>query len=242
MDASYLAKIADNPDLERVATASMLWITGLNPGLPAARVAGGNARGPFVAASFLSGTDALSVMPAPDWEWQRTAGSADIAGGFRRGMTFDDSRSAAGSAISRNGAWLQAVVVYEDLLDPRTRPAPPEALDSPAPTMRVASLVLERMGTGAAAAVVTVTDEGGTPLSGVQVTAVWALTLEPGAAAEESPPLSTCVTVSGGSCNLTFEDEPDEGGKRRLVITSLEDANAPFYAGDRVLPAPLAVD
>ena len=40
IDATYLADMADDEALEQVATGSVLWITGLNPGIPVDRLAG----------------------------------------------------------------------------------------------------------------------------------------------------------------------------------------------------------
>jgi hypothetical protein len=220
----------------------MLWITGLNTGIPSNRVAGAATASNLRAASFLFGLDADAVLPAPAWEWQRARPLADIAGGFRRALTFDDSTAAGSSSISRNGLWLQAIVMYEDLLHPSTRGATPEELAEQATGMRVASVVASDASAGATATI-TVVDADGSPLAGTLVSATWIGAKGTSQPPEEAILEDACRTVAGGSCSLTLEGDEIPGSLPvRLLITNLEHERHAFVPGEGVLPAPTVFD
>lgn len=243
IDATYLSRITEDPELEQVATGSMLWITGLNPGIPVERTPGPRGGGSSVeAASFLFGLDGRAVHPAPHWEWQRHQPLADVAGGFRRSFTYDDSTAAGSSSISRNGLWLQALVAYEDFIHPEARSRTPDEFEAPQVRMRVASFVASEQD-GIPTGVVTVVDANGTPLRDVRVSAVWISTPRPDQAVEEAIFADECVTVSGGSCVLSLDAEDrHREGPVRLLVTSLEHADLAFVAGPGVLPDPAVFD
>jgi hypothetical protein len=242
VDATYLAKMVDDPRLEQVATAHVLWIAGLNPGISVDRAPGDASASNVRAASFVYGLDAAAVMPAREWEWQRVRPSADIAGGFRRGLTFDDSLAAGGSSITRNGVWLQAIVAYEELIHVDLRPPTPEAPEPTAPTMRVASVAVGNSGE-VYTATITVVDSGGTPLEDTTVSVVWIGSQAEGLAPEETILVDSCTTVAGGSCSVSLDSADAPGSAPvRLSVTSLEHERHLFVPGDGVLPSPTEFD
>jgi len=235
IDAVYLASMTDDADLEQAATASILWIAGLNPGIPADRVAGASGDSPLEAASFVVGADGRYVQPWSLWEWQRARPFQTIAAGFRSGFTFDDSEAAAGTSIARDGAWLKAMVAYEDYLHPGRRSAPPEQPGLIASAMRVAATAASEQ-EEALTLLVTVIDPDGTPLAGVTATGVWAGALLPGAPPESAVRTTSCVTANGGSCALALDAADQLPRPITVSITNLEHRAHPY------VPTPGDVD
>ena len=243
VDAAQFARMLDDPRLEESATAHLLWVTGLNPGMPAERVPGSvRPASGIQAASFVVGVDSVAVMPAREWEWQRPEPAGDILAGFRRALTFDDSLTAGSSSITRNGLWLQSVVAYEELIHPRDRAPTLIEGEDEAATMRVASAVrtnaVDRF-----TVTVTIVDADGTPLSDAVVSAVWTGILQPGQSPENGILVDECETVAGGSCSLTLDEvDAPSGSPHTLLITGLEHSRNAFVPGSGVLPPPLVFD
>ncbi|MBI5287407.1 MAG: hypothetical protein HY873_00370 [Chloroflexi bacterium] len=235
VDAVYLASMTDDADLEESATASILWIAGLNPGIPADRVAGAGGESPLEAASFIVGADGRYVQPWSVWEWPRARPFQTTAAGFLRGFTFDDSESAAGTSIARDGAWLKAMVAYEDYLHAGRRSAAPEQPSPTAGGMRVAATVASEQAE-ALTLLVTVVDPDGTPLAGVTVSGVWVGALPPGEPPESAVRTTSCVTAIGGSCALSLDAADQPPRPVSVSITNLEHPAHPY------IPAPSDVD
>jgi hypothetical protein len=230
MDASYLAAMTGDEELERAATASMLWITGLNPGAPYERVVGASAASPLESASFITGATATnagtnSVMPWSSWEWSRTMPIQSIAAGFARGWTLGDDEATSGTSIARDGAWLAAVVAYERLLQPGRLAPEPEAASKPGgEVMRVSAI--ERAEDGDAPSVlVTVVDVTGSRLVGAKVTAAWQGAAE---AAEAALRVTQCVTAAGGSCAMALEPADALARPIAVTVTNVEHPGYPY--------------
>ena len=238
IDAVYLADMTGDEELEQPATASILWITGLNPGAPSVRVAGASGLSPIEAASFIAGSDTggntRAVMPWSIWEWPRTAPVQGVASGFRRGFTLADDEATSGTSIARDGAWLAAVVVYESALHPGRRAAEPEPAPPPsAGVMRVSASVPSELD-GALSLLVTVVDPSGRPLAGAKVSAVWSGAAAPGDAPEASVRVSQCDTAQGGVCALVLV--PGDQPARPITVTITNLAHADYAY---VPPAPV---
>lgn len=208
IDATYLAQMTRDTSLERAATASIGWVAGLNAGLPTPRVSGAASSGPLSAASFVTGAGAPAAQPWSVWEWRRASVSATIVGGYSGGFSFGDSEVAS-TSLGEEGAWLYAMVVYEDYLNagkraPTLRPA---RARSSSPSAHVQSATAAETG-GALRVLVIVVDGQGSPLAGANVTGAWSGgELLAGRRREEAVRTTQCVTVAGGSCLLTLAAE-----------------------------------
>ncbi len=223
-DAVYLARMTDDDALAEAAAGSLLWVSGLNTGIDVARVADDGVESPFVAASFLTGLDSRAVQTHPDWQWQRARPIGTIVGGFRRAFVFDDNAAASVPSIVRDGLWLKAVVLYEDLLHPAGR------ADHPVETapvivgaqMRVASVQSETL-EDQLALTVDVVGSDGEPLRGAFVTVSWRATAVEGVPVEATILVTTCETQDDGSCIVSIAtDDLDGENPIAAVVTNLE--------------------
>ena len=140
MDASYLAEIVGDKELEKVATGSLEWVIGLNPGVPSERVGASNTQSPVSSASFLTGIGAREAHGASSWEWLRTNPFGTIVNGFRANFTYEDSFEAGDSSLRYDGAWLSAVIAYENYVERGKRPPAPASPSYPTSGASVASV------------------------------------------------------------------------------------------------------
>jgi hypothetical protein len=231
IDTMYLASIADQPELEQVATASLLWVVGLNPGAPAERVAGASGASPVEAASFLTGLEWRSVHPWSTWEWARPHGHGTIVSGFRGDFVYDDEPQAGDTSIGRDGLWLQASTIYEDMLAARSRAAPPDARTAPSNLVSVRSLAPEE-GDGVLSLLVTIGGPDGTGVESALVSAVWTSLTD----TRSAPVSGECVTVSGGVCALAIVDTE----LPRPVSVTITNLEHPEYGYEPADPADIS--
>jgi hypothetical protein len=240
MDAAYLADITDDPELEQVATASLLWATGLNPGLPADRTSVVAGASPVEAASFVTGTDVAQALLSPDWMWRREHNIGAIAGGFRGGFAFDGELDTAGTSIARDGLWLNAVVVYETYLHRGTRPETPVDVADPESDLFVGAIVQDDDGERMLV-LITVVDSERTPVEGVLVTGVWSGERDADQPLEDTLAPGECVTDAGGSCSIEIASG-DLSLPVTFEVTNLESPGALFVPGGQTLPEPVVFD
>ena len=228
IDATYLASMTHDAELEKVATASLAWIGGLNPGLPVARVTGADAGSPIVAASFLMGTDVRTAAPWSSWEWTRPGGFATIVNGFKGGFAYDDSFAAAETSLSYDGAWLYATSVYEDYVDAGKRPPAPTQAAGPSNGVHVASVEPSQVN-GLLQLLVPVASIDGTPAAGVRVFGAWSGTPSLGHSIEESVVINACTTTGAGSCVLVLsEGSLPVSGPVSVAVTNLESSQLAY--------------
>ena len=227
IDATYLAAITRDATLAQAATASLAWIGGLNPGVPAARAAGADAGSPLVAASFLTGLGARSVDAWSEWSWVRPKPFASIVRGFRGGFGYEDARDFGETSLAYDGAWLYATAVYEDYLNAGKRPPAPESPSS-VPGVHVVSVEPSRAG-GLLQLLVHVADAGGAPAAGVKVVGAWSGAPADAGALDEATDVNSCTTSGGGSCVLLLEAASlPVTGPISVTVTNLEDRLEPY--------------
>ena len=223
-DAVYLARMTDDDSLAEAAAGSLFWISGLNPGIDVDRVAGDGVDSPFVAASLLTGIDGRTVQASADWQWQRSRPIGTIVGGFRRAFVYDENAAASTPSIVRDGLWLKAVVLYEDLLHPAGRAERPVET---APVivgtqMRVASVEGEQSEDQFGLTVDVVGADGG-PLPEALVTVTWRSAAVEGVPVEATILVTTCETQDDGACTVSIADgDLDGDGAISAVVTNLE--------------------
>jgi hypothetical protein len=199
IDAIYLAEITHDASLEKAATGSLEWVTGLNAGVPAERVVDGATGSPYEAASFVTGLGGRSVATWSPWEWQRVRPFATIVNGFRQAFVFDDVAAAGGTSIRHDGLWLYATAVYEDYLNPGRRAARPDAAPTPSPGVHASSAVGSESA-GFMQLLVTVLGPEGNAAVGAKVSVAWTGPLAPGVSPDDAVRVTQCVTAVGGSC------------------------------------------
>jgi hypothetical protein len=237
IDAIYLAQMTHDADLEKVATAGLAWVSGLNPGVPTERVVGADAVSPYMAASFLTGLSGRSVATWSSWEWQRTTQFATIVNGFRGGFAYDDGAAAGDTSLRNDGIWLYATSVYDDYLYPAKQAPPTAARALSSPSVRVASATPSQA-EGALALLVTVTGPNGAPDAGANVTVAWTGTALPGALPADTLRTTQCVTVEGGSCIVTIA--PDALPVQRPILAAVTNVEDLRYRYDPTgVPAPV---
>jgi hypothetical protein len=228
VDAAYLAAMTGDAALEKAATASFAWLTGLNPGVPAERVPSPHTGSPFEPASFVIGTRGRAVQPWSTWEWQRTKPLATTVNGFRRSFVFEDAPASAGTSLRHDGAWIYAMIAYEDYLNAGKRPPAPPPMPPPEPAMRVASLVTSRSG-DTLQILITVTTADGRPLAGAKVTTAWSGALAPGASPDDAVRVEQCTTTIGGSCLVALDAAALPVRPPVIVaVTNLEHPDYPY--------------
>jgi hypothetical protein len=166
------------------------------------------------------GPDGATASPSPGWEWPRTRHGATTLHGFTDEFSYEDA--AATSSIAVDGAWLQAVSVYEDYLNPGRRPQLDTGLDKRAgPHVRSATVA---MGDDELVRfLVTVEDGDGAPAADARVTVAWTGEPLPDAAREDATVVEECETDAGGAC-LVALSLADFAGRRpvRVAVTHVE--------------------
>lgn len=223
-DAVYLSRITDDDSLAEAAAGSLLWVSGLNPGIDVARVADDGVESPLVAASFLTGLDASTVQASPEWQWQRSRPIGTIVGGFRRAFVFDDAVAASAPSIVRDGLWLKALVLYEDLLHPAGRAEHPieTAPVIVGSQMRIA-IVEGEQSDDQLELTLDVVGPDGAPLADALVTVAWRSVAVEGLPIEATIFVTTCETQDDGGCTVTLVvDDLDGELPIAAVVTSLE--------------------
>jgi hypothetical protein len=223
VDAVFLADMLKDPTLEQSASASLAWVTGLNAGVPIARVAGASGVSPVESASFITGLDARFAQPTPEWEWARSRPFATILNGYWGGFFFDGSQLPAGTSITHDGTWLYAIAAYEDYLHPGAR-APEPAPAADVEGARVAAV--ESVAAGVALrARVSVVDPTGTPLADALVTGAWSGPRQPGSSPEDLVATGSCVTDANGSCEIEqLAAALESGSPHTFAVTNVEHA------------------
>jgi len=126
LDAIFLASVTGDHSLEKIAAASLGWITGLNPGIP-----GEMAMNPYqerqklTSAAFIMNLDAVHVKPWTEWWWIPTSSMMSIVNGFviRNGI-FDyydlGAHFAPETFILTDGIYLYAICLYDQYLYERS--------------------------------------------------------------------------------------------------------------------------
>ena len=204
MDASYLAEMTGDRELEKVAAASLEWVLGLNPGVPSERVLGSSTQSPVSSASFLTGVGAREAHGASSWEWLRTRPFGTIVNGFRTDFTYEDSFAAGDSSLRYDGAWVAATLAYENYVErgkrapAATSPVYPEAGATVASVEPAASPQLLQ-------AVVSISGPDGKPLPGALVAGAWSGALLPDHTPDEAVQVEECTTAGSGSCVLVLD-------------------------------------
>jgi hypothetical protein len=236
IDATYLASVTHDAELEKAATASLAWIGGLNPGLPADRVRGADPGSPLVAASFLTGIGVRDALPSSSWEWARPRSFATIVNGFKGAFAYDDSFEAADTSLDYDGVWLYAISVYEDFVDAGKRPPPPDSSNGPAVGVHVGS-VEPSQASGLLQLLVHVVKSDGAPAAGVRVSGAWSGAPAAGHSIEDALVVNTCTTSGDGSCVLLLETRSlPVTGPVSVAVTNLEDhvlAYDPTHDGEK---------
>jgi hypothetical protein len=205
IDAVYLASMTGDRELEQVASASLAWVTGLNPGIPMARLEYTGGGSPVEAASFLTGLDGRTARTWSAWSWTRPQPFATIVNGFKGGFAYDDTDVAGETSLRHDGLWLYAMAVYEDYLNAGMRLQNGAAIARKASHggAHVSAAVASESG-GSFVMTVTVTDAKGAPLPASTVTVAWTGTPLPDAAPETAFHTTTCVTDATGVCTATL--------------------------------------
>jgi hypothetical protein len=140
IDAVYLSDMLRSPWLIDHATAGLGWISGLNLGVPGARVENPPSEAPIESAAFLHGIDARRVRDDMPWTWPkgqlaawalpllRMIGMEDRAlaeptGPFISVHSRGDlpNGSPHGASIGNDGLWLYAACLYGDYFVIRDR-------------------------------------------------------------------------------------------------------------------------
>ncbi len=238
VDAVYLAQITGDVELEKAATASLAWVGGLNPGVQAERVVGGDVPLRLLAASFVTGLGGRSVAPWSSWEWRRTKPFATIVNGFRGGFVYDDTLGAGNTSLGHDGIWLYATAVYEDYLNP-TKQAPQLGADTAPAADGVRLTIGAPSESGGVLNLAVTASAPGNAVVGAKVSVAWY-----GAALPDVPPddvlrVTQCVTGDAGSCLVTLA--ADALPVRRPImaaVTNVEDLRHPFDGANA--PAPVA--
>jgi len=120
IDAIFLAEVTGDHSLEKIASAELGWITGLNPGVPGEMVTNPPTEQSLVSAAFIMNLDVRHVKPWSWWEWTPTKSMMSIVNGFviRGGKwAYVDEVYSAETFIMHDGAYLYAICVYEDYLN-----------------------------------------------------------------------------------------------------------------------------
>ncbi|MGE5111730.1 MAG: hypothetical protein ACM3JB_12790 [Acidobacteriaceae bacterium] len=78
-DAVYLGRLTGRRDLEQLASGGLNWILGLNPGVPASKVASYISDQPWQAASFVYNTPAGSVRTMDGWRTSESSSKGWLA-------------------------------------------------------------------------------------------------------------------------------------------------------------------
>ncbi len=228
IDATYLAAMTNDTALEQSATASLAWIGGLNPGVPAARVIGADSVSPRASASFLTGVALPEVKTWSSWGWVRSKRFATIVNGFRGDFTYEDSSQSGETSIKHDGTWLYATSVYEDYLNAGARAPAPVAPPPLASGVHLASVEPSSAG-GVLQLLVTVAGADGAPRAGVIAVGAWSGVPLPDHPLHEALLTNTCTTGANGSCLLVLG--ATELPVRRpisVAVTNLEDAQHPY--------------
>ena len=236
IDAVYLSQMSGDKMLEKVATANLEWISGLNPGVPSNRVIGAGTASPFAAASFLTGMPVRTARTWSEWQWQRPKPFATIVGGFRSTFVYDDIRAAGDTSISRDGLWLYATSVYEDALNAGKHPPQLAGSATFEPGARITAAFPSKTET-TFALLVGVQGPDSKPLEGALVTVAWRGAASPDVSPDEAVRVSECVTAANGACAATIA-RSDLAAQAPLsaAITNVEH---PAYAYDVTsAPAP----
>jgi len=122
LDAIFLAEVTDNQSLEKIAAASLGWITGLNPGVPGEMVVNPyHKRQTITSAAFIMNLDARHVKPWIEWWWAPTTSMMSIVNGFviRNGKFdyYDKGSFFAGETyLLHDGTYLFAMCLYDEYL------------------------------------------------------------------------------------------------------------------------------
>ncbi len=231
IDAVYLASMTGDRDLEPIASASLQWVTGLNPGVPVARIAYTGGGSGVESASFLTGLPRRSARTWSAWSWTRRKPFATIVNGFTRAFTYGDTDVAAETSLRHDGLWLYAMTVYEDYVNAGMR-AQSGLATAPNPLAggaHVGRAVASESG-GFFQFTVTVAGADGSPLPASIVTVAWTGAPLPGIAPEAAFHTTRCTTDASGTCvaTLPVADLP----VRRPVTASVTNIEHPLFPYD----------
>ena len=122
IDAVYLAEITGDRSLEKIAAGSMGWLTGLHVGLPAHGVLNPPTSKPIASAAFIMNLDARCARAWTNWRWWGPPDkkAMSVMNGFvvKNGKwAYPDEWPSAEIFIHHDGAFLYAMVVYENYLN-----------------------------------------------------------------------------------------------------------------------------
>ena len=205
IDAVYLAGITGDRELEQSATASLQWVTGLNPGIPVERLGFSGGGSNVEAASFLSGTSGRSARAWSAWSWRRPKPFATIANGFLRAFTYTDTDIAGETSLRHDGVFLYAAAAYEDYVNAGTRPPHGSAsANTAARTGAHVAFGRASLSGGSYQFAVTVAGPDGKPLPAATVTVAWGGVPLPDTRPEATIHTTTCLTDASGSCTATL--------------------------------------
>lgn len=236
-DAIYIADMTGNHELWDIATASLAWITGLNPGVDSEFVAAPRTGSPVEAASFLLGVSGRTALPWGEWHFQRRAPAGTIIGGFLANFGYDDGVASGESSIVRDGLWLRAVILYEDTLH-ASGPAAPEPEPAPHPVSEMVVSTEALVEGGAFAFAVTITDVAGDPVPGATVSVAWSAAPDAAISPWDAVIATSCVTTPEGVCTVSL-DVGALGPARPITaaVTNVSHSRLRFEPSDG-LPAP----
>jgi len=203
IDASYLADMTGDPTLATMAAAGVGWITGLNPGVAASRIPGGEGASPVEAASFLTGLPVRTAETWSIWEWIRPRRLGTIVNGFQPAFSYGDGFATGETSLANDGTWLYAMTAFEDFLQPARRAPAPDELPPYASAIHVASADASRSGS-TLQLVVRVVDQAGAPVAGARVIVLWEGAPAPDAGIEEAYVTGECRTGADGGCLATI--------------------------------------
>lgn len=230
IDATYLASMTGDRDLEQVATASLNWVTGLNPGIPVARLEYTGGGSSVEAASFLTGLPGRSARTWSAWSWTRPRPFATIVNGFGGGFTYDDTDVTGETSLRHDGVWLYATAIYEDYINAGTRAQSGSASDlPPRPGAHVAHAAATESG-GVMEMRTQVAGPDGAPLSGAIVVVAWTGAPLPDTSPDAAFHTTTCTTDASGACVTVMQSS--DLPVRRPVTVSVTNIEHPVFTYD----------
>ena len=120
IDAMYLSHITGDKSLEKIATGSLSWITGLHVGLVGEDVTNPPTEKSLVSASFIWNSDTRHAKPWSRWWWTPTENMQTIINGFsieEEQFIYVDDWGAGETWIQHDGTYLYAICLYDDYLN-----------------------------------------------------------------------------------------------------------------------------
>jgi hypothetical protein len=204
IDASLLADMTADPALERVAAASIGWVTGMNVGISTPMVQGARGFTLIQPAALLAGVDAPAVREWSEWQWPRPRAITSLVNGFAAGLQYDDSFEGGNTSIANDGLWLYATAVYEDYLATGKRPDLARGGEAPDRDGAHVASVEPASTPESLQLLVRVADADDAVVDGARVVVAWEGRRPRDADPSDVLQVTECVTGADGSCRVVL--------------------------------------